>query len=100
MKTFEIEKVEAGTSRREFSRQSLKAILAVSLLDHLCAADLLAGDGKLTVAKWLREKWPEECAMRVDGFEQECDRMRDIQRPQNMDHVDHNNDPIQRVDRV
>ena len=55
MKTFEIEKVEAGTSRREFTKKSLNAILAVSLLDHLCAADLLAGDGKLTAAKWLRE---------------------------------------------
>jgi len=55
MKNLGLDQPEAGTSRREFTKKSLNAILAVSLLDHLCAADLLAGDGKLTAAKWLRE---------------------------------------------
>ena len=40
-------------SRRDFAQRSLHAILAVSLLDHLCSADLLASSAKPTATKWL-----------------------------------------------
>ena len=63
MKTspFEIEigKLDADpiaiSSRRDFTKRSIQALLTISLLDHLCSANLLAADAKLTAKKWLNE---------------------------------------------
>ena len=63
MKTspFEIEigKLDADSiaisSRRDFTKHSIQALLTISLLDHLCSANLLAADAKLTAKKWLNE---------------------------------------------
>lgn len=43
------------TSRRDFAQRSLQSILAVSLLDHLCSADLLAASAKPTAVEWLKQ---------------------------------------------
>ena len=45
----------AITSRRDFTKRSMQALLTISLLDHLCSANLLAADAKLTAKKWLNE---------------------------------------------
>jgi hypothetical protein len=42
-------------TRRDFAEKSLQSLLAVSLLDHLCSADLLAEKVKPTAIKWLNE---------------------------------------------
>jgi len=42
-------------SRRDFTKRSLQALLTISLLDHLCSANLLAANAKLTAKKWLNE---------------------------------------------
>jgi hypothetical protein len=39
--------------RRDFTSNSIKTILSVSLLEHLCATDLLANKDKYTAKKWL-----------------------------------------------
>ncbi|SVC09132.1 uncharacterized protein METZ01_LOCUS261986, partial [marine metagenome] len=43
------------TSRRDFTKRSMQALLTISLLDHLCSSNLLAADAKLTAKKWLNE---------------------------------------------
>ena len=43
----------AVSSRRDFTKCSVQALLTISLLDHLCTANLLAADAKLTAKKWL-----------------------------------------------
>jgi len=45
----------AISSRRDFTKRSIQALLTISLLDHLCSANLLAADAKLTAKKWLNE---------------------------------------------
>ena len=45
----------AITSRRDFTKRSMQALLTISLLDHLCSSNLLAADAKLTAKKWLNE---------------------------------------------
>ena len=45
----------AVSSRRDFTKRSVQALLTISLLDHLCTANLLAADAKLTAKKWLTE---------------------------------------------
>ena len=44
-----------STTRREFTGHTLQALLAVSLLEHLNAADLFAAKAKLTARQWLNE---------------------------------------------
>jgi len=39
--------------RRSFTTNSVKTILSISLLEHLCATDLLANKDKYTAKKWL-----------------------------------------------
>ncbi|MCH2025907.1 MAG: hypothetical protein MK172_09215, partial [Verrucomicrobiales bacterium] len=39
--------------RRDFTSNSIKTILSISLLEHLCATDLLANKDKYTAEKWL-----------------------------------------------
>ncbi|HIG82624.1 MAG TPA: hypothetical protein EYG31_05020 [Porticoccaceae bacterium] len=39
--------------RRNFTKNSVKTILSISLLEHLCATDLLAAKDKYTAKKWL-----------------------------------------------
>ena len=39
--------------RRDFTSNSIKTILSISLLEHLCATDLLANKDKYTAKKWL-----------------------------------------------
>jgi hypothetical protein len=39
--------------RRNFTTNSVKTILSISLLEHLCATDLLANKDKYTAKKWL-----------------------------------------------
>jgi hypothetical protein len=36
------------SSRRDFTKRSIQALLTISLLDHLCSADLLAAGAKMT----------------------------------------------------
>ena len=43
------------SSRRDFTKRSIQALLTISLLDHLCSADLLAAGAKMTAKKWLNE---------------------------------------------
>ena len=43
------------TTRREFTGHTLQALLAVSLLEHLNAADLFAAKARLPVQQWLSE---------------------------------------------
>ena len=43
------------TSRRDFTKRSMQALLTISLLDHLCSSNLLAAEAKLTGKKWLNE---------------------------------------------
>ena len=43
------------TSRRDFTKRSMQALLTISLLDHLCSSNLLAADARLTAKKWLNE---------------------------------------------
>ena len=43
------------SSRRDFTKRSIQAILTISLLDHLCSANLLAAGAKMTAKKWLNE---------------------------------------------
>ena len=45
----------AVSSRRDFTKHSIQTLLTISLLDHLCSANLLAADAKLTAKKWLNE---------------------------------------------
>ena len=45
----------AISSRRDFTKRSIQALLTISLLDHLCSSNLLAAEGKLTAKKWLNE---------------------------------------------
>ena len=45
----------AITSRRDFTKRSMQALLTISLLDHLCSSNLLAAEAKLTAKKWLNE---------------------------------------------
>ena len=42
-------------SRRDFTRRSVQALLTISLLDHLCSANLLAAGARLSAEKWLDE---------------------------------------------
>ena len=39
--------------RRNFTQNSIKTILSISLLEHLCVTDLLAAKDKYTAKKWL-----------------------------------------------
>ena len=43
------------SSRRDFTKHSIQALLTISLLDHLCSANLLAANAKLTAKQWLNE---------------------------------------------
>ena len=43
------------TSRRDFTKRSMQALLTISLLDHLCSSNLLAAEARLTAKKWLNE---------------------------------------------
>jgi len=45
----------AVSSRRDFTKRSIQALLTISLLDHLCSANLLAANAKLTAKQWLNE---------------------------------------------
>ena len=45
----------SSLTRREFTGHTLQALLAVSLLEHLNAADLFAAKAKLTARQWLNE---------------------------------------------
>lgn len=42
-------------SRREFTGDSIKTLLAIALVDQLAQADLLAGPGHAVAAKWLQQ---------------------------------------------
>jgi hypothetical protein len=42
-------------SRRDFTRRSVEAFLAVSLIEHLCRGNLLAAEFKPVAVKWLNE---------------------------------------------
>ena len=59
--TFKHETSEPGaatpalSSRRDFTKRSIQALLTISLLDHLCSANLLSADAKLTAEKWLNQ---------------------------------------------
>ncbi len=44
-----------STTRREFTGHTLQALLTVSLLEHLNAADLFAAKAKLTARQWLNK---------------------------------------------
>ena len=44
-----------GISRRDFTKRSVQTLLTISLLEHLCQGNLLAGDAKLTAVQWLTE---------------------------------------------
>ena len=43
------------SSRRDFNRRSVQALLTISLLDHLCSGNLLAAEARLSAEKWLKE---------------------------------------------
>jgi hypothetical protein len=42
-------------SRRDFTRRSVEAFLAISLIEHLCSSNLLAANFKPVAVKWLNE---------------------------------------------
>ena len=44
-----------NSSRRNFTKRSMQALLTISLLDHLYSANLLAAGAKMTAKKWLNE---------------------------------------------
>ena len=44
-----------NSSRRDFTKRSMQALLTISLLDHLCSTNLLAAGAKMTAKKWLNE---------------------------------------------
>ena len=43
------------STRRDFTRRSVQAMLTISLLDHLCSTNLLAAGARLSAEKWLDE---------------------------------------------
>ncbi len=43
------------TTRRDFGRKSIQTLLTVSLLEHLCSGNLLAGEARLSTEKWLNQ---------------------------------------------
>ena len=44
-----------SSSRRDFAKRSVRALLAVSLIEHLCQGNLLAEKFRPTAVKWLNE---------------------------------------------
>jgi len=59
--SFELEAGESSadpvsiSSRRDFTRRSVNTLLTISLLDHLCATNLLAAEARLSAEQWLNE---------------------------------------------
>ena len=58
----------AVSSRRDFTKRSIQALLTISLLDHLCSTNLLSADAKLTAEKHanLKAGWAERAK---DGWD-------------------------------
>jgi hypothetical protein len=47
--------LDLASSRREFTKRSLKALLTFSAIDHLCRSNLLAADFQPTAIDWLNQ---------------------------------------------